>query len=77
MTPRAAALDADLRRLHGSNDDAAELSRLHEEAAGLMDSAAARAFQLTHAWVYALVAGENARADALAAAIGRAGREGV
>ncbi|MEM9012508.1 MAG: hypothetical protein AAGE18_14875 [Pseudomonadota bacterium] len=61
-----AALDAALHRLHGT-PAARELSLLHEEAAGLFDDTGSRRFHLTHAWIYALVAGEGARIGALEA----------
>lgn len=66
MPDRAAAIDAALRRLHGT-EEAARLSALHEEAAGLMKSDAAARFQLTHAWVFALEAGDGSRVAALEA----------
>lgn len=53
----AVALDAALRRLHGSGD-AAALSALHCKAAGMMTSNEEARFHLTHAWVYAMVAGD-------------------
>lgn len=53
----APALDAELRRLHGSGE-AAALSALHVHAAELMPSPEGRRFHLTHAWIYALVAGD-------------------
>jgi len=37
------------------------LSALHEQAAALMTDPTARRFHLTHAWVHALVAGDEAR----------------
>lgn len=65
MSPDAAdALDAELRRLHGG-PDAAALTRLHESAAAAMSDPAAARFHLTHAWVYALVCGDDAQIAAL------------
>ncbi len=60
----AASLDAELRRLHGSGD-ARALTTLHLQAAALMPAPGARRFHLTHAWVYALVAGDSERVDHL------------
>ena len=68
----AAVLDAELRRLHGSAR-AAELSALHERAAALLPAAGARRFHLTHAWVFALEAGDEARAAALEGRLRAAG----
>ncbi len=67
-----AALDAELVRLHGRAEAAPRLSALHEMAA---EEAApgARRFHLTHAWVFALVAGEEARAARLEQALRDAG----
>jgi hypothetical protein len=63
---RAAALDAELIRLHGDEDEAARLSELHEKAAAhFEDNPGARRFQLTHAWVFALVAGDGERVEDL------------
>lgn len=67
----AAAIDRDLRALHGTGDPA-RLSALHEAAAALLPEAGAR-FHLTHAWVFALVAGDAAaiaRTEARLAALG-------
>lgn len=64
MTNRA-ALDAELTRLHNDVAHAKRLSALHEEAAGLMTNPAERRFQLTHAWVFAMVDGDEARAARL------------
>ncbi|MEX0969443.1 MAG: hypothetical protein WD046_03235 [Paracoccaceae bacterium] len=60
------ALNAELIRLHGS-ENAARLNALHLKAATLSDDAGWQRFHLTHAWVYALVAGldETPQADAL------------
>lgn len=58
---RAAALDAELIRLHGA-PAAPRLSALHREAAAMMGDAGARRFHLTQAWVYALEAGDGAAA---------------
>lgn len=63
---RAATLDAELTRLHGDPGAAARLSTLHLKAAAFFEGdAGARRFQLTHAWVYALVAGDDARVEEL------------
>ncbi len=65
---RRKQVDAELTRLHGRQEHAADLSALHEEAAA--DFAATqneRRFHLTHAWVYALVDGDDARVDILQA----------
>ena len=65
MTDRK-ALDAELTRLHNDVAHAKRLSELHEEAAALFaGDAAARRFQLTHAWVFAMVDGDEARAARL------------
>lgn len=69
----AAALDEELTRLHADPAHAARLSALHEEAATLLDDPAARRFQLTHAWVFALVDGDEARAARLESALGSLG----
>ncbi len=59
---RKAEVDADLTRLHGRQDCASQLSALHEEAANdFAVTAEERRFHLTHAWVYALVDGDDAR----------------
>lgn len=63
--PEPAALDAALRRLHGCHAPGA-LSVLHERAAMLFEGTQER-FHLTHAWVFALEAGEELRAEALEA----------
>ncbi|MEM7547413.1 MAG: hypothetical protein AAF367_17935 [Pseudomonadota bacterium] len=64
--PSEAALDAELTRLHGNPDHAARLTVLHEAAAELFrGDTGARRFQLTHAWVFALVDGDEARIAAL------------
>jgi hypothetical protein len=55
-SPEARALDRALIALHGSGR-AAELSRLHTEAAAMMTDQGAERFHLTHAWVFALEAG--------------------
>lgn len=66
--PDLAALDAELTRLHGRMDQAERLSTLHEAAAGAFGGdPGARRFQLTHAWIYALVHGDDARATRLEA----------
>ena len=63
-SPDAARLDAALRA-HHAGGDAAALSALHCQAAALMTDPAARRFHLTHAWIYALVAGDAARITTL------------
>jgi hypothetical protein len=67
MTDKA-ALNGELTRLHGQLEHAPRLSVLHEEAAVVLagDRDASR-FHLTHAWVYALVAGDDVRTDELEA----------
>lgn len=71
---RRRQVDAALTRLHGRQEHAAELSALHEEAATVFaETAAERRFHLTHAWVYALVTGDDARIDVLEAELRRAG----
>jgi hypothetical protein len=55
---RAVELDTSLKRLHGGSN-ARVLSGLHEEAATLMNAPEARRFHLTHAWIYALVTGNE------------------
>ena len=63
---RRAEVDAALTRLHGRQEHAAELSALHQEAATVFAATAdERRFHLTHAWVYALVDGDEARVEAL------------
>jgi|OM-RGC.v1.034553159 hypothetical protein len=69
---REAALDAALIRLHGSGE-AAMLAALHEEAATLLPDAGARRFHATHAWVYALEAGDAPRVARLEQALRAAG----
>ena len=74
-----AAIDAELRALHGARGDptaAARLSTLHEAAAGLTEGAAAR-FHLTHAWVHALEAGDPRRAARVERLLRDAGGLGV
>ncbi|MEM8751676.1 MAG: hypothetical protein AAGF90_01735 [Pseudomonadota bacterium] len=61
----AAALDEELTRLHGRVEAAARLSELHEAAAALQPTPEARRFQITHAWVFALVDGDEGRAARL------------
>ena len=68
----AARIDAALRALHGSGR-AAELSALHAQAAGLNSGPASRRFHLTHAWVFALEAGDADAAGRLEAALREAG----
>lgn len=66
----AEALDRELTRLHGRTECAGRLSELHERAAAhFTGDPGARRFQLTHAWVYALVEGDEARAGRLAASL--------
>ena len=65
MTDRA-SLNEELTRLHNDTAHAKRLSELHEEAAGLMTDPAERRFQLTHAWVFAMVDGDERRAERLA-----------
>ena len=64
MTSGADRIDAELKRLHGT-DAAEHLSRLHLDAAALIDESDARRFHLTHAWVFALEAGNGALLDAI------------
>ncbi len=65
---KAVALDAELTQLHADNAHAARLSVLHEEAAAMFyDDPAAQRFQLTHAWVFALVDGDDRRVAMLEA----------
>ncbi|QIE57850.1 hypothetical protein G5B40_10930 [Pikeienuella piscinae] len=55
-----------MTRLHGDTSAAARLSTLHMKAAAVFsDDPGARRFQLTHAWVFALVAGDDARVEEL------------
>lgn len=70
MTPQA--LDAEMRALHPDGDPARRAA-LHEAAAELAEDPAARRFELTHAWVHALVAGEQARVANLETALRRLG----
>ena len=64
-----AEIDAALRALHGVGP-ARDLSRLHVHAAELVGAdAGARRFHLTHAWVFALEAGDTAESDRLEAAL--------
>ncbi len=64
VSPDPARLDAALRARHAEGD-ASALCALHVQAAGLMNDPAARRFHLTHAWVYALVAGDEAQITTL------------
>lgn len=74
VADRRAELDAALTRLHGRHEHAAELAALHDEAAAdFAETAAERRFHLTHAWVYALVIGDDARISALEAELRRLG----
>ncbi len=68
MPDDRAALDAELKRLHGTGA-AAELSALHQRAADMMARPEERRFHLTHAWVYALVSGDEALPARLAEAL--------
>ncbi|MEO1199415.1 MAG: hypothetical protein AAFX39_09295 [Pseudomonadota bacterium] len=61
-----AELDVALKALHGTGA-AGELSRLHETAAEMMADSASRRFHLTHAWVFALEAGDVERSNSLEA----------
>ena len=54
----AEQINAELTRLHGG-PEAARLSELHIMACQLKNDAGWRRFHLTHAWVYALVAGHD------------------
>jgi len=68
LTATETALDDELTRLHADVEHAARLSQLHEQAAQLFsDQPEARRFQLTHAWVFALVDGDEARVASLEA----------
>ena len=64
VSAEAEALDAELIRLHGVGRPA-RLSELHRRAAAMMADAAARRFHLTHAWVFALEAGDAAEVETL------------
>lgn len=64
--PEAARIDAELRRLHGRHEPA-RLSALHRAAAEMVADTSARRFHLTHAWVFALVDGDEAAAAGLEA----------
>ncbi len=66
-------LDARLLAAHAANDRAA-LITLYAEAAVAADSAEARGFYLTHAYVFALEAGDT-RAEGLKAELIAMGRE--
>jgi len=67
-------VDAALTRLHGRQEHAADLSALHEEAAAdFSKTAAERRFHLTHAWVYALVDGDDTRVAMLEDRLRKAG----
>ncbi|MGB0504575.1 MAG: hypothetical protein ACPGGK_00135 [Pikeienuella sp.] len=60
------ALNEELTRLHGQQEHAARLSELHRMAAEHFEGdPGARRFHLTHAWVYALVVGDEIGADQL------------
>ena len=63
---RRTEVDDALTRLHGRQGCAFQLSALHEEAADdFAKTADERRFHLTHAWVYALVDGDDARVISL------------
>ena len=64
MARDASIIDAELHALH-DGPNAARLSQVHEEATALMPTSAEQRFQLTQAWVYALVAGDTTRIDTL------------
>lgn len=67
MSPELAALDAELDRLHRRGPPV-RLAELHERAALLLaGDALGHRFHLTHAYVFALEAGDEARAARLAA----------
>lgn len=69
-----AELDRELTLLHGRQEHAAELSALHEEAAAsFAETAEERRFHLTHAWIYALVDGDDARVASLEDRLRKAG----
>lgn len=71
---RRREIDADLTRLHGRQDCALELSALHEEAAAdFAETVDERRFHLTHAWVYALVDGDDVRVASLERLLKKAG----
>ena len=71
---RQVEVDEALTRLHGRQEHAAELSALHEEAAAdFATTAEERRFHLTHAWVYALVLGDDDRSAALETELRRIG----
>lgn len=70
---KRADLDAELTALHNDVAHARRLSALHEEAAGLAGDPAERRFQLTHAWVFALVDGDDDRAARLEAELKKIG----
>ncbi|RMF35898.1 MAG: hypothetical protein D6754_12390 [Alphaproteobacteria bacterium] len=61
-----ARIDAELREA-GPDGTAQRRAQLHLEAAGLMTTPAARRFQLTHAWIWALSAGDWTLADRIEA----------
>ena len=67
------ALDAALTRLHGSGA-AADLAALHAKAAtALSHDPLAERFHLTHAFVYALVSGDDASVHAFEQRLAAAG----
>lgn len=71
---RRAEVDAALTRLHGRQEHAADLTVLHEEAAAdFAETEEERRFHLTHAWVYALVTGDEARVAQLERRLRRLG----
>lgn len=55
-TPPLSELDAALR----TERDPKRLMVLHQAASAALDAPAAQRFHLTHAWVYALVCGDDA-----------------
>jgi hypothetical protein len=61
---RLARLDRLLRALHGAPRPA-RLSALHRVAAATLPDPAARRFHLTHAWIFALEAGDDPLTEAL------------
>ncbi|QHQ34969.1 hypothetical protein [Algicella marina] len=69
---RVARIDAALKAdPQGTNPGA--LSQRHCEAASLQTSPEARRFHLTHAWIFALVAGDEVATASLESALREAG----
>lgn len=63
----ADALNEELTRLHGQQEHAARLSALHEQAANhFANDRGTQRFHMTHAWIYALVDGDDEREESLA-----------